>query len=100
MEAGLLSLLVMKPLHPDHPTPIPTPAYTTVEICKASAIVWIGLVGLMVTLSYPTTVGWVLVGMLAGVTASRAGQMREIRPYQRALATIVSHVGQRHDRSL
>jgi uncharacterized membrane protein YeaQ/YmgE (transglycosylase-associated protein family) len=74
--------------------------YAMIEIGKASAIVLIAIVGFVVALSYPSTVAWIVVGMVAGLIASRVWWTSGMRPHRTALATTISHVGRRQDRSV
>lgn len=73
--------------------------YAMIEIGKASAIVLIAIVGFVIALSYPSTVARIVVGTGAGLIASRVWWTSG-RPHRKALATTISHVGRRQDRSV
>lgn len=98
MRPWALSPTVMMPPHPATAHLHAAPDYSMIEIGKASAIVWIVIVGFMVAISYPSTVAWIVVGTVAGLAASRVREWSGIRPHRKALATDSSQVGRRHDR--
>jgi membrane associated rhomboid family serine protease len=74
--------------------------YSTIEIGKASTIVWIAILGLMVALSYPVAATSAIVGLVGGLVASRVWQTGGLRPTRSAVAAGINHVARYHDRPL